>query len=84
LQKDVKKCSDRLETEIDNLRKMLESRNEQLKYKLADLEKKLATIGCVNNGTELLRAIMTFGLACNWDNDTKKEYLNVRADLREE
>jgi len=44
----------------------------------------MKAIGCVNNGTELLRAIFTLGLACMFDNDTKKEYLNVKADLREE
>jgi len=55
-----------------------------LKRKLADLEKKMKAIGCVNNGTEMLRAIMTLGLACLFDNDTKKEFNNVKADLREE
>lgn len=44
----------------------------------------MKSIGCVNNGTELLRAIFTLGLACLMPNDTKKEYLNVKADLREE
>lgn len=63
---------------------MLDARNEQLKHKLEQLEKKMKAIGCINNGTELLRAIMTLGLACMFDNDTKKEYMNVRADLREE
>lgn len=52
--------------------------------KLVDLEKKMRSIGCVNNGRELLRAIFTLGLACLFDNDTKKEMLNVKADLREE
>ena len=44
----------------------------------------MKSIGCVNNGKELLRAIFTLGLACLFDNDTKKQFLNVKADLREE
>lgn len=55
-----------------------------MKRKLIDLEKKMKSIGCVNNGKELLRAIFTLGLACLFDNDTKKEMMNVKADLREE
>jgi archaellum component FlaC len=84
LQKAVKVCSDELESEIVQLRKTIEASNANLKRKLIDLEKKMKSIGCVNNGKELLRAIFTLGLACLFDNDTKKEMLNVKADLREE
>lgn len=85
LQKGVKQCNDTLLAEIDNLRKKLEASNAQLKHKLADLEKKMKSIGCVNNGKELLRAIFTLGLACLLgESDTKKKMLNVQADLREE
>ena len=84
MQKAVKQCSDELQSEIDSLRKRLEANNKELKRKLVDLEKKMKSIGCVNNGRELLRAIFTLGLACLFDNDTKKEMMNVRADLREE
>jgi hypothetical protein len=56
-----------------------------LKHKLAQIEKKLKSVGCVNNGKELLRAIFTLGLACLLgQSDTKKEMLNVQADLKEE
>jgi len=45
----------------------------------------LKSVGCVNNGKELLRAIFTLGLACLLgQSDTKKEMLNVQADLKEE
>jgi hypothetical protein len=45
----------------------------------------LKKVGCVNNGKELLRAIFTLGLACLLgQSDTKKEMLNVQADLKEE
>jgi len=44
----------------------------------------MKAIGCVNNGAELLRAIFTLGLACLMPNDTKKEMMNVKADLKEE
>lgn len=84
LQKAVKICSDELESEIVQLRKTLEASNANLKRKLINLEKKMKSIGCVNNGKELLRAIFTLGLACLFDNDTKKEMMNVKADLREE
>jgi len=85
LQKAVKACNDELEKEIDNLRKSLEASNQQLKHKLAQIEKKLKSVGCVNNGKELLRAIFTLGLACLLgQSDTKKEMLNVQADLKEE
>lgn len=84
LQKAVKQCSDELQSEIDQLRKRLEASNKELKRKLVDLEKKMKSIGCVNNGKELLRAIFTLGLACLMPNDTKKEMMNVKADLREE
>ena len=56
-----------------------------MKHKLAQIEKKLKAVGCVNNGKELLRAIFTLGLACLLgQSDTKKEMLNVQADLKEE
>lgn len=56
-----------------------------MKYKLENIEKKLKAVGCVNNGKELLRAIFTLGLACLLgQSDTKKEMLNVQADLKEE
>jgi hypothetical protein len=56
-----------------------------LKHKLAQIEKKLESVGCINNGKELLRAIFTLGLACLLgQSDTKKEMLNVKADLLEE
>jgi hypothetical protein len=84
LQKAVAVCRDELQNEIDSLRKRLEASNKELKRKLVDLEKKMKSIGCVNNGKELLRAIFTLGLACLFDNDTKKKMLNVKADLREE
>jgi len=45
----------------------------------------LKSIGCINNGKELLRAIFTLGLACLLgQSDTKKEMLNVKADIEEE
>jgi len=55
-----------------------------LNRKLVDLEKKMRSIGCVNNGRELLRAIFTLGISCLFDSNTKKEYMNVRVDLQEE
>jgi hypothetical protein len=56
-----------------------------LRHKLEQIEKKLKAVGCVNNGKELLRAIFTLGLACLLgQSDTKKEMLNVQADLKEE
>jgi hypothetical protein len=85
LQKAVKACNDQLEVEIDNLKKQLEASNQKLKHKLQQIEKKLKSVGCVNNGKELLRAIFTLGLACLLgQSDTKKEMLNVQADLKEE
>lgn len=84
LQKAVKKCNDTLTAEIISLKKQLEARNKQLAYKLKQLEEKMKKIGCVNNGAELLRAIFTLGLACLMPNDTKKEMMNVKADLQEE
>jgi len=84
LQKAVKVCSDELEQQIALLDKTVKASNENLKRKLVDLEKKMKAIGCVNNGAELLRAIFTLGLACLFDNDTKKEMRNVKADLLEE
>lgn len=45
----------------------------------------MKSVGCVNNGKELLRAIFTLGLACLLgQSDTKKEMLNVQADIKEE
>lgn len=87
LQKAVKKCSDELENEISSLKKQIESQSVQLKHKLEQVEAKLKKIGCVNNGAELLRAIFTLGLACAGlfgENDTKKEMMNIKADLREQ
>jgi hypothetical protein len=56
-----------------------------MKQKLANIEKKLKSVGCVNNGKELLRAIFTLGLACLLgQSDTKKEMLNIKADLQEQ
>jgi hypothetical protein len=56
-----------------------------LKHKLEQIQEKLKSVGCINNGKELLRAIFTLGLACLLDqSDTKKEMLNVQADLKEE
>lgn len=82
LQVAVKKCADTLENEIDTLRKRVAASSAQMKYKLDNIEKKLKSIGCVNNGKELLRAIFTLGLACLLDHsDTKKEMLNIKADL---
>jgi len=85
LQKDVKKCNDELSSEIKKLEQTLKSRSVQLKHKLEQIEAKLKKIGCVNNGKELLRAIFTLGLACLLGHsDTKKEMLNVKADIQEE
>jgi hypothetical protein len=44
----------------------------------------MKSIGCVNNGRELLRAIFTLGISCAFDSNTKKEYMNVKVDLKEE
>lgn len=56
-----------------------------MKHKLAQIEEKLKSVGCINNGKELLRAIFTLGLACLLgESDTKKEMLNVKADIEEE
>jgi hypothetical protein len=53
-----------------------------LKHKLEQIEAKLKSVGCINNGKELLRAIFTLGLACLLgQSDTKKEMLNVKADI---
>jgi len=51
---------------------------------MADLTKKMKSIGCVNNGRELLRAIFTLGISCAFDSNTKREYENVKVDLKEE
>lgn len=64
LQKAVKQCNDELASEIESLRGKLEASNTQLKHKLEQIEAKLKSVGCVNNGKELLRAIFTLGLAC--------------------
>jgi chromosome segregation ATPase len=64
LQKAVKQCNDELASEIESLRGKLEASNKQLKHKLEQIEQKLKSVGCVNNGKELLRAIFTLGLAC--------------------
>jgi len=85
LQKHVKVCSDELASEIDALRGKLAASSKKLKFKLENIEKKLKSIGCINNGKELLRAIFTLGLSCLLgQSDTKKEMLNVQADIKEE
>jgi DNA repair exonuclease SbcCD ATPase subunit len=84
LQKNTKKAKDTLEDAIEQLRKALEASNKELQRKLTDLEKKMKSIGCINNGRELLRAIFTLGLSCLFDSNTKREYENVKVDLKEE
>lgn len=84
LQKNTKQAADNLDTALDDLDKQLKARNADLKRKLVDLEKKMKSIGCVNNGRELLRAIFTLGISCLFDSNTKKEMMNVKTDLREE
>lgn len=44
----------------------------------------MKSIGCVSNGRELLRAIFTLGISCAYDSNTKREFLNVKVDLKEE
>lgn len=51
---------------------------------MENLERKMKSIGCVNNGKELLRAIFTLGISCAFDSNTKKEYQNVLVDIQEE
>jgi hypothetical protein len=63
---------------------VLEASNKSLEIKLADLEKKMKAVGCINNGRELLRAIFTLGLSCLFDSNTKREFENVKVDLEEE
>jgi len=84
LQKDIKKANDHLVTEVEQLKKNLAANKAKLAAKLADLEKKMKSIGCVNNSGELLRAIFTLGIACAFDSPTKKKFLNVKADIQEE
>jgi len=84
LQKNTKHAKDTLDQAIDDLRKQLEANNRSLKIKLADLEKKMKSVGCVNNGRELLRVIFTLGISCLFDSNTKREFENVKVDLKEE
>lgn len=51
---------------------------------LRDLEIKLKNTGCINNGAELFRAILSLGIACAFDSPTKIKLNNVRADLKDE
>lgn len=44
----------------------------------------MKSIGCVSNGRELLRAIFTLGISCAYDSNTKREFLNVKVDLKRE
>jgi hypothetical protein len=71
LQVDVKEANDELQSEVNSLRAQVEASSRQLAHKLADLEKKMKSIGCVNNSGELLRAIFTLGIACAFDSPTK-------------
>jgi len=72
LQKDVAKTQDDLERELDLIKNSLESSVKMQRVKMADLEQKLKSTGCVNNSTEMIRAILTLGLGCLFDNDTQK------------
>jgi len=44
----------------------------------------MEAVGCISNGKELLRAILTFGYSCSLDSPTKIELQNVKTDLKEE
>jgi uncharacterized membrane-anchored protein YhcB (DUF1043 family) len=71
LQKDVAQTQDDLERELELIKKTLESSVKVQKAKMADLEQKLKSTGCINNSGELFRAIFTLGIACAFDSPTK-------------
>lgn len=54
------------------------------KNKIKDLEARIKATGCVNNGTDLVKAIFSFGISCAFPSDLEDELTDVRNKLREE